>query len=158
MLKYWSYDIVCQEIPDEITLAVNITGCPNRCLGCHSPWLWDDVGIPLTPRGLEGIMATYLRAITCVCFMGGDADPKEVEVLAGTVKKINPSLKTAWYSGRQKIEKNIDLLKFNFIKLGPYIKSLGGLREQGTNQQLYRILPTGQMEKISFSNRPRLPL
>ena len=33
MLNYYNYDIVCQEIPDEITLAINITGCPNHCQG-----------------------------------------------------------------------------------------------------------------------------
>ena len=37
MLKYAGYDIVFQEIPDEVTLAISLTNCPNRCPGCHSP-------------------------------------------------------------------------------------------------------------------------
>ena len=36
MLKYVNTGIVFQEIPDEVTLAVNISGCPCRCHGCHS--------------------------------------------------------------------------------------------------------------------------
>ena len=56
MLKCCSYDVVCQEIPDEITLAVNISGCPNRCPGCHSPWLWEDEGEALTEDLLSGYL------------------------------------------------------------------------------------------------------
>ena len=44
MLKYVNTDIVFQEIPDEVTLAVNISNCPCRCPGCHSEYLWEDVG------------------------------------------------------------------------------------------------------------------
>ena len=40
-LKYSSYDIVLQEIPNEITLSFTITGCGLRCVGCHSEYLWD---------------------------------------------------------------------------------------------------------------------
>ena len=39
MLKYYNYDIVFQEYPDEVTLAINLTMCPNRCVGCHSAYL-----------------------------------------------------------------------------------------------------------------------
>ena len=47
MLKYYNYDIVFQEIPDEVTLAVNLTNCPHRCIGCHSPHLRHNIGEPL---------------------------------------------------------------------------------------------------------------
>ena len=30
MLKYANYDIVFQEVPDEVTLAINISNCPNH--------------------------------------------------------------------------------------------------------------------------------
>ena len=64
MLNCYSYDIVCQEIPDEITLAVNISCCPNRCPGCHSPWLWEEDGQPLDEQLLEGMMKQYGAAVT----------------------------------------------------------------------------------------------
>jgi anaerobic ribonucleoside-triphosphate reductase activating protein len=99
MLKFYNYDIVCQEIPDEITLAVNITGCPNRCQGCHSPWLQQDIGAVLTEKSLCEIINKYKSGITCVCFMGGDGEPEEVLRLADFIKAKYPCMKTGWYSG-----------------------------------------------------------
>ncbi|SHF88735.1 hypothetical protein SAMN05444364_11530 [Prevotella scopos JCM 17725] len=40
MLRYINTDIVFQEFPDEVTLAINISGCPCRCPACHSQFLW----------------------------------------------------------------------------------------------------------------------
>ena len=137
MLKFLSYDIVFQEVPGEITLAINISNCPNRCKGCHSPLLMEDVGEILNEQALYGILDKYGDAITCVCFMGGDISPHEVEQLATYVHKIH--IKTAWYSGRQNLPENICLLHFDFIKLGPYIELLGGLDSASTNQRFYRI-------------------
>ncbi|MEG2282023.1 MAG: anaerobic ribonucleoside-triphosphate reductase activating protein, partial [Rikenellaceae bacterium] len=74
-LKYVNYDIVFQEIPDEVTLAINLSNCPNRCLGCHSPYLQQDIGEPLSEEVLSKLIDKYGSAITCVCFMGGDAAP-----------------------------------------------------------------------------------
>lgn len=78
MLKYVDSDIVFQEIPDEVTLAVNISNCPFRCSGCHSMHLWKDIGEPLTVDVIDGFINKYGGAITCVCFMGGDAEPDGV--------------------------------------------------------------------------------
>ena len=82
MLNYLNTGIVFQEIPDEVTLSINITGCPCRCPGCHSQYLWENIGEPLTPMVLDQFVANYHREITCICFMGGDADPKYVSQLA----------------------------------------------------------------------------
>ena len=40
-LKYLGYSIVFQEVPNEVSLAVNISGCPHKCEGCHSKYLWE---------------------------------------------------------------------------------------------------------------------
>ena len=48
MLKYVNHDIVFQEFPDEVTLAVNLSRCPCACPGCHSTYLWGDNGEELT--------------------------------------------------------------------------------------------------------------
>lgn len=61
MLKYAGYDIVFQEIPDEVTLALNLSGCPNGCPGCHSPHLQRDEGEALTPGALERLLERYGR-------------------------------------------------------------------------------------------------
>lgn len=151
MLRCYSYDIVCQEIPDEISLAVNISGCPNRCPGCHSPWLWADEGELLTEEMLSCLIGQYAAAITCVCFMGGDGDPAEVERLASHVRTEFPHLKTAWYSGRAELPEGFNISSFNFIKTGPYVESLGGLRSPGTNQRLYRV---SEDKKLVCINNP----
>lgn len=150
MLKFYNYDIVCQEIPDEITLAVNITNCPNHCHGCHSPWLWEDVGTELTKENLEQIIKTYESAITCVCFMGGDREPQEVDLLAQFIHEKWPSVNVGWYSGRKEISKDISIKNFQYIKTGAYIESLGGLKSPTTNQKMLRILPNGDTEDIQF--------
>lgn len=150
MLKCYNYDIVCQEIPDEITLAVNISCCPNRCPGCHSPWLWEDSGAPMTREMLTELIDRYSSAVTCFCFMGGDAEPAEIERLARWIRDKYPKIRTAWYSGREKIPEGFDIRCLDFVKLGPYIERLGGLKSPNTNQALYRVREDGTLEKTSI--------
>jgi len=96
MVRYHNFDIVFAEIPCETTLAINITNCPNRCRGCHSPHLQADMGRVLDEAELCGILARYGRSVTCVCFMGGDAAPHEIAALAAlTVEDANALLQTA---------------------------------------------------------------
>ena len=148
MLKCYSFDIVCQEIPDEISLAVNISCCPNRCPGCHSQWLWSNEGENMTEDMLAGLIGKYSAAITCFCFMGGDAEPFEVMRLAKWIRTQWPHIKTAWYSGKEMLPEGFDIRSMNYIKLGPYIEALGGLKSPCTNQALYRIEPDGGMTHI----------
>jgi anaerobic ribonucleoside-triphosphate reductase activating protein len=138
MLRFINYDIVFQEIPDEVTLALNISNCPNRCEGCHSPYLMEDAGRILDENALAGLLEKYGNAITCVCFMGGDAAPADVERLAAFLKQ-NYGLKTGWYSGKSQVPDNCAIRHFNYIKLGPYIEHLGGLKSATTNQRFYRV-------------------
>ena len=141
MLKVASFDIVFQEIPGEVTLALNLSNCPCHCPGCHSPHLAEDIGEPLTADLLDGLMARYGSMITCVAFMGGDSNPDEV---ARWAEYVRP-LKTAWYSGRPSYPNNQSNQiipntqnPFDYVKLGPYIESLGGLKSPNTNQRLYK--------------------
>ena len=147
MLKCYSYDIVCQEVPDEITLAVNISCCPNRCPGCHSPWLWSDEGQPMTEEFLSGLINQYSSAITCLCFMGGDAEPLLVQRLASWIKDTYPHIKTAWYSGKEALPEGFSVEVLDYLKLGPYIEALGGLKSPDTNQILYKVHKNGRLEK-----------
>ena len=63
MLRLASFDVVFQEIPGEVTLALNLSGCPNRCAGCHSPHLWEEVGEPLDDNLLNSLLSGYGNAI-----------------------------------------------------------------------------------------------
>ena len=136
-MKYTDTQVVFSEIPGEITLAINISNCPLRCKGCHSPELWEDVGTELTKEEVSDLIKKN-TGITCVCFMGGDRNYLEIEELAQWVKN-NFNLKTAWYSGREEIPSNLRKDLFNYVKFGSYIESLGGLNVKGTNQRLYRV-------------------
>ena len=70
MLRYINTDIVFQEFPDEVTLAINISGCPCRCPGCHSQFLWANRGEELTAEALSALIHGAKDTITCVGFMG----------------------------------------------------------------------------------------
>jgi anaerobic ribonucleoside-triphosphate reductase activating protein len=140
MLRYNNYDIVFQEIPGEITLAVNLSNCPNRCPGCHSPYLWEDKGFELNEASILELLKKYGDSITCFSFMGGDSEPQEVERLSLFIKnKTLGKIKTGWYSGKTKLANGILPDSFDYIKIGPYIESLGGLSSPTTNQRLYKI-------------------
>ena len=140
MLRLINYDIVFQEIPDEVTLAINISNCPNHCKSCHSPWLWEDKGEVLSEEVLISLLEKYGTAITCVCFMGGDNDPTEVQNLATFLHKQNAvHVKVGWYSGRSELPAELNLNEFQYIKTGPYVENLGGLKSRRTNQRLYKI-------------------
>ena len=142
MVKYYNSMVVFEEIPDEITLAINITNCPCRCVNCHSKFLWEDVGTELTFEELERLIKEN-DGITCVCFMGGDANPKEINDLATYISAKNmcgyKSLKIGWYSGKDELSEDIDIRLFDYIKLGHYDEKFGGLDKETTNQRLYKI-------------------
>ena len=176
MLKVASYDIVFQEIPGEVTLALNLSGCPCHCKGCHSTHLWEDIGEVLDEELLSGLLDRYGQMITCVAFMGGDQAPEEVAHWVEYVKSTptlegrageGVPLRTAWYSGRPALPECLtpeDGLTaersysanglagtlasgpFDYIKLGPYIESLGGLKSEKTNQRLYKRVGQGTAE------------
>ena len=149
MLKYVNSDIVFQEIPDEVTLAINISNCPCRCPGCHSHYLWEDIGLPLNPEAIDNFVQKFGSNLTCIAFMGGDGDPKGVNLLAQYVHEEYPQFKVAWYSGRTVISPLITKNDFDYIKIGPYIKHLGPLKKPSTNQRLYRQNDQGEFEDIT---------
>lgn len=150
MAKFYNTDIVFSEVPNEVTLAINITNCPIKCRGCHSTHLQENIGIELTEEELNSLIKESIHGITCVCFMGGDAMPLEVSSLAAFVRKNYPGLKIAWYSGRKEIDKDINLKNFDFIKVGPYIEECGPINKKTTNQRLYHVLNSGELEDITF--------
>ena len=138
-MKYVDYDIVFQEIPDEVTLAVNVSNCPFRCKGCHSRHLQQDIGRELDEEAVATLLQSYDKAVTCICFMGGDAAPGELYRLADFVRESRDGkVKTAWYSGAERLPEKAKE-HFDFVKTGPYQEALGGLDSPTTNQRLYRI-------------------
>lgn len=137
-MKYVDTKVVMQEVPDEITLAINISNCPCHCKSCHSSYLAQDIGEDLSIERLTQL-GTEAEGITCIAFMGGDADPKRVNRLAKWVKE-ELDLKVCWYSGRDTISDEINLENFDYIKVGRYDEFLGPLNSRTTNQRLYKVV------------------
>lgn len=147
MIKYVSSAIVMQEVPDEITLAINLSLCPNRCKGCHSPELRKDIGKELTKERLDKLIQDSI-GITCVCFIGGDNDKYTLHKLARYIK-LHWGLKIAWYSGQEAKDNIWGFGCFNYIKYGPYIKEKGPLNNKNTNQRFYqkKYIPINEIEE-----------
>jgi len=149
MLKFVNTGVVFQEIPDETTLSINLSNCPNHCPGCHSKYLWTDIGTPLTSQALDQLIAEVSEDVTCICFMGGDNEPVAVELLAMYLHQHHPHYKVGWYSGKQYFPHDIDRNTFDYFKLGPYIAHLGPLKERTTNQRLYKKIGTDNFTDIT---------
>lgn len=150
MLRYVNHDIVFREFPDEVTLAVNLSGCPLRCPGCHSPWLQTDAGEELTETRLSALVDDYAGAVTCVALMGGDADASAVARLLGMVKRrYGGRFRTGWYSGGETLPEGFCLSAFDYVKLGAWRAARGPLSSATTNQRLYRVAD-GRLTDITF--------
>ena len=137
-MKIYNYEVVFQEFPDEVTLALNISNCPCHCKGCHSPFLAENKGVKLNVRYLKKLIKEN-PGITCVGFMGGDADPGEVMQWAGWLREYDENLKIGWYSGRDSIPPNFNIMVFDYIKLGHYDKDRGPLTSKRTNQEMMKM-------------------
>lgn len=139
MLKYVDTKVTFSEVPNQIALCINISRCPIQCPGCHSAYLANDIGENLTPKVLSKLIDNN-TGISTICFMGGDAEPLYINFLAAYIRVEYPSIRTAWYSGRDKIHRDIDLWNFDWIKVGPYKKECGPLNCKTTNQKFYKVV------------------
>lgn len=147
MLKYVNTMVTFSEVPDEISLCIEISNCPCHCIGCHSSYLAEDIGEALTLDKIYKLIENN-EGITCICFMGGDSSPKEIDMFARCIKDLY-DIKVAWYSGRQELSKDINLEFFDFVKLGPYIEELGPLNSKTTNQRFYKVVD-GKLVDITY--------
>lgn len=148
MIKYVNTLVTFSEVPDEISLCVEVSNCPCHCKNCHSSYLAEDIGNNLDLQALTTLIDSN-KGITCVCIMGGDINPSEVDDIAQDIKEYYPGLKVAWYSGRQELSKDINIEFFDYIKLGPYIEEFGPLTSKTTNQKFYRVVDN-KLEDITY--------
>ena len=141
-LKYVDTLVSFSEIPDEISLCINISNCPNNCKRCHSSYLKEDIGEELNIVSLYDLIRAN-SGVSCVCFMGGDQNPKLINDLAFAVGLLSDKpRKVAWYSGNNHISKEITLKYFDYIKIGGYNELFGPLTCKTTNQKMYKITHT----------------
>jgi len=131
-MNIYKYDILFQEVPNEISLAFYVCGCPLQCKGCHSPQLWTDKnGQPLTLNLYHQLLDRYRGYVSCVLFMGGEWHLNELIHFLEIAGKKN--YKTALYTGLEKIPPQLQT-HLDFVKLGPWRQDLGGLSSVTTNQ------------------------
>lgn len=153
-IKFISHCIGFQEVPDEASLIINTTGCTHHCPGCHSEYLWEYKGYDLFDN-LEYLVEFYKEyGITCVCFMGGDYNiPALLE--ACKYVKLN-GLKTCVYSGCNDTGEEYDALfhgmynVIDYLKIGEYIESLGGLDSATTNQKMLMRTLDNEIVDITY--------
>lgn len=135
-------DVVFQEVPGEISLALSVAGCPLRCPGCHSPELWvEKGGSELTGAILSGLIDRYKGMITCVLFFGGEWREKELCELLDLV--VSRGLKSCLYTGEDAVPEGIER-RLTFLKTGRWAPSLGGLDQKSTNQ-IFKEVETGKL-------------
>ncbi len=141
MIKYvpGMTSVVIEEIPDRVTLAVDISNCQGDCIGCHSPFLKADVGVELTEEVIDSLVADNF-GVDCFLFLGEGNDRESLLRLAAHVR--SKGLAAALYSGRKKVEDKI-FTGFDYVKVGPYVESLGPLNSKTTNQRLYKVSHLG---------------
>ncbi len=136
-MRYSDIQIVLQEVPGEISICFNITGCPLHCDGCHSPYLWkEDSGELLTENKYLNVLKKYQKMASTVLFMGGEWHEKELENFLSIAQKMNFS--TCLYTGLEDVSPRIKS-KLTWLKTGAWKQNLGGLESPKTNQRFTEI-------------------
>lgn len=138
MLKYLFAQEVFREVPNEIALGISISGCKICCKGCHSPWLWEDMGRSLDINRIQELLDSH-KGVTCLLLLGGEAD---IDSLIEIFQHFYGKIKTAWYCGLEKVpeDKKGITQYLDYLKVGRYREKLGGLDVVTTNQRMYKIL------------------
>ena len=142
--------IVLQEVPDELSLAISISGCNLKCNGCHSSETWDrSYGSELTDTVLRNLLVKH-KHISCLLIYDGMHDVDRLVELLLIAKSFN--LKTAMYTGLDALEPELVNL-LDYYKLGKYDKHLGGLSSITTNQRLYKVTQPNTIHQYNFHSK-----
>jgi len=137
MIKYvpGMTNVVLEEIPDRVTLAVDISNCQGNCIGCHSAFLKLDIGEELTHEKIAELISDNF-GVNCFLLLGEGNDHAAVMDIARFIHDNYPGMEVGLYSGRTSVEDDI-WEAFDYVKIGPYIEECGPLNDRKTNQRLY---------------------
>lgn len=134
---YSERKIVLQEVPGEISICFTITGCELMCVGCHSPHLWKKgSGNKLSPDFFTDMINRYKDYATTVLFMGGEWYKNELIELLKIARR--QGYNTCLYTGQTEVDADISI-HLTWLKTGPWIRELGGLDSENTNQIFLEI-------------------
>lgn len=139
--------VLFQEVPDEVSLAFTIHGCPLKCRGCHSAHTWDaHGGYPLSNSLYTDYLERYSNMISCVLFFGGEWHPQALIEKLSIARSLD--LKTCLYTGLDWIPSEIQK-HLTYLKTGSWRKELGGLDKASTNQKFLE-LASGNLLNYKF--------
>lgn len=143
MLRYLYSQVYTNEIPRELSLGFAMLGCDVHCPECHSPHTWDinceNQGTDLTKEELARVIESQ-SWVSCILFYGGEWNtPCLIDLLY--FLRENFDYRLALYSGRDLgffLKSPIPSM-IDYLKVGCYTKSRGGLIYPSTNQRLYHL-------------------
>ena len=138
------------EVPNEESLCIYISGCQQNCPNCHYPDLRKtNFGTPLEDS-FEKLLKLYFYQATCVCFLGEGENTLQSrgELIRFAEQASKEGKRTCLYSGR---DVNLEewMSVFDYIKLGSFKESLGALESPTTNQTLYKKDIDGAYKNIT---------
>lgn len=157
MLLISNYTVSLLEVPNELSLCLNISECPCKCKGCSEPYLQESIGTPLTIDFLDSLLSKYKKYnLSCICFMGGDKDHKYLCDLLKHIKSKN--IKTAFYSGFDFLDMHL-IEYLDYYKIGRFIlpegdssewhkKSCGPINFPWSNQKLFKVIHTSDIYNL----------
>tara|TARA_R110002050_G_scaffold283271_4_gene431606 strand:- start:9456 stop:9905 length:450 start_codon:yes stop_codon:yes gene_type:complete len=142
----YDFHVVLQEVPGEISLCFTISGCPLRCKGCHSPFLWKEgSGAKLTNSAYKDILYRYFGFASCVVFMGGEWHKKEL--ISKLKYAQSKGYKTCLYTGEETIDLEIKK-HLTWLKTGRWDFKKGGLDSITTNQRFIEVETNKQLNHL----------
>ena len=137
-----STGITLNEVPDKIAYFIELGSCTQRCKGCHSEELWEEVE---SPTSLEDVLRGAEKAIesgaNAIVLMGGTCNKMSTPDLLKVLDGLSEIAPTCLYSGLDDEETNTYIAEHSgitWLKTGSYKEELGGLSSPTTNQRFYR--------------------
>ena len=92
-MKYTEAIVTFQEVPGEVSLTLSISGCPLRCMYCHSPHLREDIGIPLTVQELARLLEEQVSPHTNLSkYLSKPADLRENSTSGSNVELVRTNV------------------------------------------------------------------
>lgn len=150
-----STGITLNEVPDKVAFFIELGSCTQRCRGCHSKELWEEVK---EPTSLDALIEEAEHAIdkgaNAIVLMGGTYNRLSIENLLVILQSFSEVAPTCLYSGsddeglNRYVAENTDI---TWIKTGSYKEELGGLSSPMTNQKFYRK----EYEEIFDKHQPQ---
>ena len=137
-----STGITLNEVPDKVAFFIELGSCTQRCKGCHSKELWEEVK---DPTSLDILLKEAEKAIdkgaNAIVLMGGTCNGLNIKELSTILQALSEIAPTCLYSGSDDQRLNRYLVEntdITWIKTGSYKEELGGLSSPTTNQRFYR--------------------